>query len=189
MVQAPIKTNTITLDEFLKLPETKPASEYINGKIIQKPMPQAKHSRIQGKLVTTIDCIAKNTKKAIAFPELRCSFGGRAIVPDVVVLLYDNIPRNDNGDLENVVSQAPDWTIEVLSPEQSNTKVINNILHCLNHGCSLGWLIDPESKIILIFQPQKQPISIENEEELLIVPEFLPELKLTLGDVFGWLKI
>jgi Uma2 family endonuclease len=29
----------ITLDEFLKLPETKSASEFINGKIIQKPMP------------------------------------------------------------------------------------------------------------------------------------------------------
>jgi len=30
----------LTLEEFLKLPETKPASEYIGGQIIQKPMPQ-----------------------------------------------------------------------------------------------------------------------------------------------------
>jgi Uma2 family endonuclease len=37
MVQAPQKT--ITLDEFLQLPETTPASEYINGGILQKPMP------------------------------------------------------------------------------------------------------------------------------------------------------
>lgn len=34
----------LTLEEFLKLPETKPASEYVNGKIIQKPMPQGEHS-------------------------------------------------------------------------------------------------------------------------------------------------
>lgn len=27
-------TQRLTLEEFLKLPETKPASEYINGKII-----------------------------------------------------------------------------------------------------------------------------------------------------------
>jgi Uma2 family endonuclease len=32
MVQAPKKT--LTLEEFLRLPETKPASEYINGQII-----------------------------------------------------------------------------------------------------------------------------------------------------------
>lgn len=36
-----------SLAEFLKLPETKPAKEYIDGCIYQKPMPQGKHSRIQ----------------------------------------------------------------------------------------------------------------------------------------------
>jgi Uma2 family endonuclease len=41
MVQTP--SRTLTLAEFLQLPETKPASEYIDGQIIQKPMPQGKH--------------------------------------------------------------------------------------------------------------------------------------------------
>ncbi|NET50482.1 MAG: Uma2 family endonuclease, partial [Merismopedia sp. SIO2A8] len=33
----------LTLSEFLNLPETKPASEYIDGQIIKKPMPQGEH--------------------------------------------------------------------------------------------------------------------------------------------------
>jgi hypothetical protein len=37
MVQTPVRQ--ITLAEFLELPDTKPASEYIDGEIIQKPMP------------------------------------------------------------------------------------------------------------------------------------------------------
>jgi Uma2 family endonuclease len=48
MVQ--ILERTITLEEFLKLPETKPASEYIDGRMIQKPRPQGNHSKLQGKL-------------------------------------------------------------------------------------------------------------------------------------------
>ena len=40
-------TAKISLDEFLQLPETKPASEYINGQVYQKAMPQGKHSLIQ----------------------------------------------------------------------------------------------------------------------------------------------
>ncbi|MHC5724952.1 MAG: Uma2 family endonuclease, partial [Nostoc sp.] len=44
MVKSP--TKPLTLQEFLKLPETKPASEYINCQIIQKPMPQGKHSTL-----------------------------------------------------------------------------------------------------------------------------------------------
>lgn len=32
-------TTVLNVEEFLKLPETKPASEYFNGQISQKPMP------------------------------------------------------------------------------------------------------------------------------------------------------
>jgi Uma2 family endonuclease len=34
----------ITLEEFLKRPETKPASEYTDGQVGQKPIPQGEHS-------------------------------------------------------------------------------------------------------------------------------------------------
>ena len=57
MVQALSKT--LTLEEFLKRPETRPASEYIDGQIIQKPMPQGKHSRIQGEFVPAINEVVK----------------------------------------------------------------------------------------------------------------------------------
>jgi Uma2 family endonuclease len=45
MVQTP--TRPITLEAFLQQPETKPASKYIDGQIIQKPMPQGEHSTLQ----------------------------------------------------------------------------------------------------------------------------------------------
>ncbi len=43
----PTLAKALTLKEFLDLPETKSASEYIDGQIIQKPMPKGKHSAIQ----------------------------------------------------------------------------------------------------------------------------------------------
>ncbi|WP_405127610.1 Uma2 family endonuclease [Romeriopsis navalis] len=51
MVRAFAKT--LTLQEFLQQPETKPATEYLNGEIIQKPMPKGRHRRLQVKLCTT----------------------------------------------------------------------------------------------------------------------------------------
>ncbi len=99
-----ISQKQITLEDFLQLPETKPAQEYIDNQISQKPMPQGKHSRIQGKLTKVINDILEESKIGLAFPELRCTFGGKSIVPDIVVLTYDRIPRDDNGDIANVVS-------------------------------------------------------------------------------------
>jgi Uma2 family endonuclease len=186
MVQTTAKK--LTLEEFLRLPETQPASEFVEGEISQKPMPQGKHSRLQGKLVSIIENLTTDQQIASAFPELRCTFGGRSVVPDVVVLRWERIPRDENGEIANLFASYPDWIIEILSPEQSSIKVIKNILHCLKQGRSLGWLIVPEERSVFVYPQGKQPELLELPEDLLPVPDFLPELRLTVGELFGWLK-
>lgn len=185
MVRTPQKG--ITLEEFLKLPETKPASEYIDGKIIQKPMPQGKHSTIQTELSTAINAVMKPRRIARAFSELRCTFCGRSTVPDVSVFAWGRIPRDENGEIGNVFQLAPDWTIEILSPDQSVTKVTKNILHCLKHETQMGWLIDPDEQTVFVYLPKQQTEVFDEPEELLPVPSFASELQLTVGDLFGWL--
>lgn len=184
-----LASQNLTLEEFLNLPETKPASEYIDGEIIQKPMPKGKHSRLQGKLVTNINAKAENLKITYAFPELRCTFGGRSIVPDVAVLKRDRIPLDDEGEIENTFRTYPDWTIEILSPEQSLTKVMRNILHCLEYGTRLGWLIDPEQRSVIVLPIQQQPQFFDRPEQILPVLEIIPNLKITIDDLFSWLKL
>ncbi|MEM8830812.1 MAG: Uma2 family endonuclease [Cyanobacteria bacterium P01_G01_bin.19] len=177
----------ITLEEFLALPETKPASEYLDGKIIQKPMPKGKHSTIQGELIIALNGVLKPNKIARAFPELRCTFGRRSTVPDVTVFTWDKIPRDDNGEIANSFETAPDWTIEILSPEQSQTRVTKNILHCLDNGTKLGWLIDPEEQSVLVYFPKQQPAFFEDANDVLPVPDFADSFQLTVGELFGWL--
>lgn len=180
-------SQTIVLEEFLKLPETKPASEYIDGKIIQKPMPKTRHSRLQGKLIDTINQVTEEARIAYAFPELRCTFGGRSIVPDIAILRWENIEVDENGEPLDDVLIPPNWTIEILSPEQSSNRVTGNILHCLKYGCELGWLLDPDDYSILIFQPEKQPELRQGKDELIILEGIT--LNLTVEQIFGWLKM
>lgn len=187
MIQSAAKT--LTLEEFLLLPETKPASEYIQGRILQKPMPQGKHSKLQGRLVSAINQVAEPTQIALALPEVRCTFGGRSIVPDVVVFAWERVPLDENGDVANVFKAAPDWTIEILSPDQSQTKVTGNILHCLNHGTQLSWLLDPEERSVLIYPPGRQPQLLQQSDQVLSVPNLVAALQLTVSELFGWLRL
>jgi Uma2 family endonuclease len=184
---------SITLDRFLTQPETKPASEYINGSIYQKPMPQGQHSRLQLKFCNTVNAVTEDKQIALALPELRCTFGGKSIVPDVAVFRWERLPINAEGEIENVFSIYPDWVIEILSPEQAPMRVISNILHCLKHGTEMGWLLFPKERSLLIFQRDRQPIEINSEinaTQKLLVPSFLEaEISLTLDQVFGWLKV
>ena len=185
----------LTLEDFLKNPniDESPAWEYINGKVIQKPMPKTHHSRLQLKLASAIELVAEASQVALAFPELRCTFGGRSVVPDIAVVYWDKIPLNNAGEPENsAIFFAPDWTIEILSPNQKSTKVIDNILHCLEHGSPLGWLIDPDDKSIFVFQPQQTPrvykadlSNNETPQETLPILDKI-ELYLTANKIFSW---
>jgi Uma2 family endonuclease len=105
------------------------------------------------------------------------------------VFAWDRIPVDDNGDIANVFPIYPDWTIEILSPDQSPTKVTGNILHCLKSGCQMGWLIDPEERSLLIYPSGQQPELLQEAQEVLPVPNLVSDLQLTVDDVFSWLKL
>ncbi|TAF56535.1 MAG: Uma2 family endonuclease [Oscillatoriales cyanobacterium] len=185
MVQAPARS--ISLDEFLKQPETQPASEYINGTITHKPIPQGKHSSIQTELASLLNLSLRRNKIARAFSELRCTFDDRSIIPDISVFSWSRIVRDDNGEIANMIDRAPDWTIEILSPGQSQTRVTKNILTCLDHGSELGWLIDPEERAVLVFLPGEPIHIVDKLSEALPVPGFAKDLTLTVDDVFSLL--
>jgi len=186
MLQTP--TKTLTLAEFLRLSETKPAIEYIDGQIIQKPMPQGKHSAIQGEFVTAINAVVKPNHIARAFLKLRCTFGDRSTVPDIAVFIWSKIPRDLKGEIANTFPVAPDWTIEILSPDQSQVKVTKNILHCLKHGTQMGWLIDLDEQAVFVYRPKQETEVFDEFDRVLPMPSFANELKLTIKDLFAWLS-
>jgi Uma2 family endonuclease len=178
--------NQLTLQEFLALPETKPASEFMDGSIHQKPMPQGQHARLQLKLCNLVNDVAEVAQTGMALPELRCSFGDRSIVPDVAVFRWQRIPFEPTGEIGNAFQLAPDWTIEILSPEQRDTQVIRNILYCLRYGCDLGWLVYPADRTILAFPANQSPVELSGTDLLPLLPEL--NLSVTVNDVFGLLR-
>jgi Uma2 family endonuclease len=177
----------LTLEAFLQLPETKPASEFINGQITQKPTLQGERSVLQVELCKVIDHIAESQRIAKAFSELCCVFGGAALVPDVSVFRWQRIPRTPSGRVANRFEIHPDWAIEILSPDQSQTKVLVNLLHCVEHGTELGWLLDPENEIVLAIFPELRVKLYQGTEPLPILKDL--DLALSATEIFNWLAL
>ncbi len=183
-IQTPV--DTISLAEFLELPETKPASEYINGQIHQKTMPQGKHSALQSEIVTLVNQIAKPEKIAYAFPELRCTFGGRSIVPDVAVFAWERIPVDESGEIVNKIMIVPDWIIEILSPDQSPIQTLEKISFAIKNGTKLGWLIAPQERTVIVLQGDRL-LEVKKGDDLLPVLDELKDWQLSVNDLFGLL--
>ncbi|MBD2178022.1 Uma2 family endonuclease [Pseudanabaena sp. FACHB-1998] len=191
MVTTIEKPQILSLEAFLALPETQPASEYANGFITPKAMPKGKHSRIQTRFARTIDQVTEEPKIALALTELRCTFAGRSIVADIAVIRWQNLPLDPDGEISNQFSHAPDWIIEILSPDQSPVLVIEKILFCLSQGSEIGWLLDPATKSVMIFQNGSTQIyfaTAENPQPLTVLTG-LENLQITAQDIFAWLKV
>ena len=179
-------TQVLTLKDFLELPylEDSPAWEYVDGVAIQKPMPKTRHSILQKRLTAEVD---SQTADYTALPKLRCTFGGRSIVPDVAVIAWNRINLNEAGEPEDDFTKSPDWTIEILSPDQKANRVIDNIQDCLKHGSKLGWMIDPDDYSVLIFTPQQEPEVCRGDDQLKVIAGV--QLTLTPQQIFAWLKL
>jgi Uma2 family endonuclease len=194
MVQTPttaIETGPVSgpvsLEAFLQMPETHPASEWMAGKIIQKPMPKGKHSRLQKRLILKAEAVLWDAGVAEAFPELRCVFGGRVIVPDVAIFQLARIPHDADGEIANGFEIVPDWVIEILSPDQGEAKVVDKILHCLDHGCEMGWMIDPAARQVITYPYNDRSRSFTRAEAIVPVPKWAEGVVLSVGELFGWL--
>ncbi|KAB8331923.1 Uma2 family endonuclease [Scytonema tolypothrichoides VB-61278] len=177
---------TTTLKEFLELPyvDESPPWEFMNGEAIQKPMGGGKHSLLQKRLIAVIDAAGSQYE---SFPELRCTFGNRSVVRDVVVVATHQLPLDDSGDIiSSGIEFPPPWVIEILSPAQSQTKVTGNILHCLRNGTQLGWLIDPSERSILVYHRDRLPDLLTGADVLPVLENI--NLTLSVDEVFSWLK-
>jgi len=180
-------TSPRSLEEFLALPEEKPALEFFDERIYQKPMPKGKHSKLQAELIARVNEIAEASRIAFAFPELRCTFAGRSIVPDIVVLRWSSIPIDENGEPREDVLVPPDWMIEILSPNQNSGLVIRKILFSLEQGGQLGWLIDLSDRSVVAFFPNRLPKSLQGSDPLPVLSGI--PWQISAEQLFDWLKM
>jgi len=172
-------TQQLTLQSFLELPniEESPAWELVDGQAEQKPMPTVHHSILQKRLIAAID---QADSPYEAFPELRCTLSRNSVVPDITVIHQNRLPSGNTP-----IQGTPDWMIEILSPDQSTTKLIAKIQTCLQEGTQLGWLVDPTERVIMVLWPDRR-IALLSSSDRLPVLQAIP-LKLTAEQVFRWI--
>jgi Uma2 family endonuclease len=185
-VDSPVIYEGLSLEQFLRLPDAKPALEYIDGRVVQKVSPKATHSVLQKSLIYRLEDHARPRRLGSPYPELRCTFGGRSLVPDLAFFARGRLPRDAQGKLVDDVFLAPDLMVEIISQGQTVKALTARATWCVNHGVCLGWVIQPTRSRVHVFRPD-EPTAILEVGETLSGHEVLPEFALPLAELFGWL--
>ncbi|HLH23820.1 MAG TPA: Uma2 family endonuclease [Chloroflexota bacterium] len=179
-----ITGHTMTLAEFLALPEEKPALEYVAGAVRQKVAPEAQHSLEQLILCRWIDDFALARRVAVALPEWRTIFAGAVHVPDVAVCLWGRIPRDARGRPSGPLREPPLIAIEIASPDQSRRQLRDDCAWYVANGVALALLVDPESETILAYRPNAAPEPLQGAA-VVDFGDALPGFQFVVRDLFA----
>ena len=120
-----------------------------------KPMPSLNHSKVQGRL--TAYFFIHYGENFEAFPELEITFPVKNAVPDLSIYPI----QADNWEKDMIRrTDMPIFLIEILSPRQAFDDIVEKVIDIyFPAGLKSVWVVLPSAQSIMVFQPNKKPVT------------------------------
>jgi Uma2 family endonuclease len=163
----------MTPEEYLALPEEKPYLEYVDGVVLQKPMPNEEHSQIALEVGYHIRLWLRG-KKGRAGVEARAKLGDlpNYRLPDVSYW-KPGVPSGEQA--------PPSVAVEIRSPEQTLAELRRKCEFLRGAGVETCWLIDPVSRTAEVYEgrgKKGKPVDI-------LTAASMPGFALALTELFA----
>jgi len=175
----PIEQRTdVTVDELerMSLPYS---AELYNGKVVFK-MASPEHGIIQGKVAAKLDFYLEQNPIGYVMTETNFKLWPdrprESRVPDIAFVKKDRMPK----DLRQFPPIAPDLAIEIFSPEDQLSEVLDKIDAYLEQNVQIVWLIIPHNQEVLVFTAESR----HKVTDVLTAPELLPGFELPVSKIF-----
>jgi Uma2 family endonuclease len=137
------------------LPTTKPETEWVRGRALQKVSPTYDHAALQAELASWLRAWAVDGAHGRAGTEWRFRVAPpgavvRPLVPDVAFLSYASLPRDVPADDVQVPLCAPTVAVEILSPDDRARDVQHKIRTYLAAGSAAVLVVDGHRRTIVV---------------------------------------
>lgn len=174
----------ITVEEFARMPDPPDASrqELVRGVILAMPLAGGRHgaccSRVGRRLGNFVDekQLGTVTSNGTGFITERGPDTVRGA--DVAFWSKERLPDVPKG----FIGVAPDLAVEVLSLDDSFSRVQAKVADYLAHGVRLLWIVDPEDRSVTVYRPD-QAMRILGEADTLSCENVLPGFSCQLADL------
>jgi len=149
-------------------PTVPPGFEMIDGELVEMPPMSEEASWIGGQLFAVINefCMAHDLGRVYPQETAIRGFPGAQITirkPDAAFIRKDRLaPRPSKKDL----SIPPDLATEVLSPTDKAVDVTRKVEQYLAAGVRLVWVVDPDTRVVLVFRNNGTVSKVRDTEEL-----------------------
>lgn len=163
----------MTPEEYLALPEEKPYLEYVDGMVVQKPMPNREHIELVAEIIFRLKLWIQ-LHGGRTGPEARAKLGElqNYRLPDVS-FWKAGASREDDA--------PPSLAVEMRSRSQTLAELRRKCELLRSSGVETCWLIDPVSKTAEIYQGRRKAGLVVTT----LTADCLPGFELALVDLFA----
>jgi len=176
---------SLTLAEFLALPNDDYTYELIEGEAVPKMSPKRFHSRITLALSLLLEqWNQKQENQGEIGIEWAVTLKRKGQdwcpVPDLLYISNERLKQVPFEDIACTI--PPELVIEIISPEQSFSNLSEKAVDYLNAGVDRVWIIDSKVKKVTIFYPNLPPQTKSKNDNL--ADDLFPNLSLTPQQIF-----
>jgi Uma2 family endonuclease len=167
------------------LPETKPALEWVNGRVLQKMSPQRRHALAQAQFCSALSAwsFEKGSGMVGTEWEFRVQPPGevrRPLVPDVAYLSYARVPYEDEA-AADIPRVAPNAVVEILSPGDQRKDIDDKVRVYFACGTSVIFLVDTRHETVVARDLQEERIFKRGD---LVCHASLPDFAMPVAALF-----
>jgi len=150
----------------------RPDCEYVDGEVIDRNVGELGHGYIQSILIRMFWDLSRTIPIRV-IPELRNRVSStRYRIPDVCVMLKSQ-------KVEPILNSPPFLCIEILSPEDRMSRVLERVKEFLAFGVPHVWVIDPETRTAYSYTAN------EGRQVQDSLTATNPDLTISLAEVFA----
>ena len=149
-----IKIPPRTIMEVYKTLPEGTLAELIDNKIYMSPSPVRNHQKILQQLLRRLSDLIEDKGKGEVFIspfDVYLDEHSNAVQPDLIVVLAD---RKEIVDPNGHIHGVPDLLVEILSPGNKEHDLIKKKDLYERFGVKEYWIVDPETKLALVYQLQ-----------------------------------
>lgn len=142
-------------------------------------------SEIQFEIARQVGNWNKKTKLGHAF-DAQGGFrlpDGSILSPDCAWVSSEQWRRLTTDEQRTFAPVCPDFVVEVISPSDSLEQQREKMEHWIHYGVRLGWLIDPDREHVVVYRPEKAPLSLFGFDRFLNGETVLPGFELDLREL------
>jgi Uma2 family endonuclease len=182
-----IQTRLLTADEFLEWPDEPGCrQELIRGEVVTMSLAGGEH----GEVALEIGRLISNHVKPLRLGKTYAAETGFIVERDPDSVRGADVAFVSNERLALITNRkkhipfGPNLAVEVRSPNDRDDEVEEKVRMWLAAGSLLVWIVDPESRTVVIHRPNAEPVMLREDQEI-DGGDVIPGFRCRVADFFA----